>query len=134
MFKKSAPSSANRRRKSPSASRGRQRAKNSKSGPTKRNKRDMEEQTETLHAKIGALEEFIAGSPFRDRHQRFKTRDTVPPPDRMSTSAARNKRRRQPNRRELEAMRKERASHLFTFACLFAAVCAMLYWLLQIID
>lgn len=86
-----------------------------------------------LHAKIGELEDFIAGSPFRERHSRFKTRDTVPPPERMNRSSG-SGRRRQPTRAELEAMRNDRLSHLFTFVCLFAAVCAMLYWLVKMVE
>ena len=85
-----------------------------------------------LHAQIGALEDFIASSPFRDRRNRYQNRDMVPPPDRRAPHARR--RRGELSRRELQALRKERFSHLLTFIGLFAAVCAMLYWLLQMME
>jgi len=140
MFKRNA-SSANRRRPRKSSARDRgeffstsSRTTSSRRKPTaKRAKRNLDDETQTLHAKIGELEDFIAGSPFRERHSRFKTRDTVPPPERTTRSAS-SSRRRQPTRAEMEAMRNERMSHLFTFVCLFAAVCAMLYWLVKMVE
>ena len=142
MFKKKA-SSANRRRPRKSTTRERggmfssestSSRKSRKSAP-KSSKRNLDDESQMLHAKIGQLEDFIAGSPFRERQKRFKTHDTVPPPEQSNSQAStRGRGRRQPSRRELESMRNERFSHLFTFVCLFAAVCAMLYWLLQLVD
>lgn len=140
MFNRNA-SSANRRRsrKSSTKDRGEFFASSSKTGssrrkPTaKRAKRNLDDESEMLHAKIGELEDFIVGSPFRERHSRFKTRDTVPPPERVNRTSG-TSRRRQPTRSELEARRNDRMSHLFTFVCLFAAVCAMLYWLVKMVE
>ena len=86
-----------------------------------------------LHAEIGALEDFIAGSPFRDRRDRFRRHDTVPPPERNASPGAKRRRRGELTHREIAALRKERFNHLLTFVALFGSVCAMLYWLLQII-
>ncbi len=140
MFKRNA-SSANRRRPRKSSARDQgeffsssSKTTSSRRKPTaKRAKRNLEDESQTLHAKIGELEDFIAGSPFRERHSRFKTHDTVPPPERMNRSNGTG-RRRQPSRSELEAMRNERTSHLFTFVCLFASVCGMLYWLVKLVE
>ncbi len=97
-------------------------------------KRQLEEAEYTLHAQIGQLENFIAGSPFREKKRWYDNRDMVPPPDRFSASrsaaTAANTGRRL-SRREVMEMKQERNKHAFTFFCLFLAVCALLYWLLQ---
>jgi hypothetical protein len=144
LFKKSA-SSANRRKNSKAAGNSwSQLHSSTRSGQSsagkggrrkakKPSKRELDDQTQVLHAEIGALEDFIAGSPFRDRRDRFRSRDTVPPPERKSSPAANRRRRGELTHREKATLRRERFSHLLTFVALFGAVCAMLYWLLQII-
>ena len=146
MFFKKSASSANRRRENSKANSSgwaklhsstgsRRSSHNNRRKPRKPTKQELDDQTQTLHAQIGALEDFIAGSPFRDHRERFRRRDTVPPPERNATSspAANRRRRGELTLREKAALRKERFNHLLTFVALFGSVCAMLYWLLQII-
>lgn len=145
MFFKKSASSANRRRKNSKnsssswaklhSSTGSRRSShnNRRKPPKKPSKQELDDQTQTLHAQIGALEDFIAGSPFRDRRDRFRRHDTVPPPERNSSPAANRRSRGEFSLREKAGLRKERFNHLLTFVALFGSVCAMLYWLLQII-
>lgn len=145
MFFKKSASSANRRRnrsepadnswaKLHSSTGSRKAPHNSRRKKARKpSRQELDDQTQTLHAQIGALEDFIAGSPFRDRRERFRRHDTVPPPERNTSPASSRHRRGELTHREKAALRRERFSHLMTFVALFASVCAMLYWLLQMI-
>lgn len=145
MFFKKSASSANRRRKNSkatgnswaklhSSTASRKPSHNSRRKPKKKpSAKELDDEAQVLHAQIGALEDFIVGSPFRDHRDGFRRRDTVPPPERNASPAANRRRRGELTHREKAALRKERLNHLLTFVALFGSVCAMLYWLLQII-
>jgi hypothetical protein len=144
MFFKKSASSANRRKNSKAAgsswaklhsstSSRKPSHKSRRAKPKKPSKQELDDQTQMLHAQIGALEDFIAGSPFRDRRDRFRRHDTVPPPERNVSPSANRRRRGELTHRERAALRSERLNHLLIFVALFGSVCAMLYWLLQII-
>jgi len=90
-------------------------------------RKSLAEKEHKLHAQIGKLEEFIAGSPFRDRRHTLTTRNIIPPPERHRRRPAKRKKRL--SRKHKEAARQERHRHLFHFFCLFLLVCATLYWL-----
>ena len=91
--------------------------------------RELGEQWQSLHAKIGALENFITGSVMREEKQkRLRSQNILPPPEH----------RIQPNRRkhpermgrwEAQNYYGRREMHGLTFLALFAAVCALLWWL-----
>lgn len=115
-------------------------ARSSRELSSHKTREELEEESEILHAQIGELEGFIAGSPFRDSAQRFANRNLVPPPDaKRSKRPQASSREEEPevrrlSRQQRQAQIQERHNHLFTFFCLFLAVCAVIYWLLNAAD
>jgi hypothetical protein len=90
-------------------------------------RKHLEDKQHKLHAQIGKLEEFIAGSPFQERRRKIATRDIIAPPEHSRQAAPKRKKRL--SRKHKLAARQERHRHLFNFFCLFLLLCAILYWL-----
>jgi len=54
-------------------------------------RKSLAEKQHKLHAQIGKLEEFIAGSPFEERQRKIATRDLIPPPERSRQASPKKK-------------------------------------------
>lgn len=88
----------------------------------------LEEKEHKLHVQIGQLEEFIAGSPLRDRKHKIATRDIISAPERSRQASPKRKKRLN---KHLQTARQERHHHLFNFVCLLLLLCSMLFWLFR---
>lgn len=88
-----------------------------------------DEEWQTLNAQIGALEDFLSGAARREAaRRRQKLQNILPPPDRAGIpSSAPRRMSRWQERHYLES----RQRNGLNFLLLFAAVCALLWWLLH---
>lgn len=93
--------------------------------------RELDEEWETLHAKIGVLENFITGSVMREQKRaRLKSQNILPPPEHR-TQPNRRRQSQKMGRWEAQNYYGQREKHGLMFLLLFAAVCAMLWWLIN---
>jgi hypothetical protein len=98
--------------------------------PKKDSRNGADDEWHTLNAQIGALENFINGAARKaDLQRRRKLENILPPPDRGDFPRDRPGQRmsRWQQRNYYEA----RQRHGLVFFLLFAAVCAVLWWLLN---
>ena len=93
--------------------------------------RELDEKWETLNAKIGVLENFITGSMIREqKRRRLRSQNILPPPEHR-TQPNRRKQSQKMGRWEAQNYYGQREKHGLTFLLIFAAVCAMLWWLIN---
>ena len=95
-------------------------------------KESIDEEWQSLNAKIGALENFITGSIVREEKQRrLRSQNILPPPERaQGNRRARNNAHRM-SRWEAQNYYGKRQKNGITFLLWFLAVCAVLYYLVQ---
>ncbi|MCB1236492.1 MAG: hypothetical protein KDM91_15600 [Verrucomicrobiae bacterium] len=94
----------------------------------KSQKKQLDEEWQTLHAKIGVLENFIAGSVVREeRRKSLRAQNVLPPPEQARRSHSRQRMSRWQERH----YHHQRERHGLMFLLLFVAVCATAWWLIN---
>lgn len=94
-------------------------------------RKDLDEEWETLNAKIGVLENFITGSiVHEEKKRRLRSQNILPPPESPhGKRKVRNAHRM--SRWEAQNYYGKRERNGLTFLLWFGAVCAVLWWLVQ---
>ena len=95
----------------------------------------IEEEQKVLHAQIGALEGFIAGSPARDQKKRIKDPAVIPPPEqrgrRRALSPGSPAGRQRACYAQQQRRHRQRDQHVLVFFALFVGACWLAWWLLN---
>ncbi|MEM1442827.1 MAG: hypothetical protein AAGF67_10825, partial [Verrucomicrobiota bacterium] len=111
------------------------RAARRKPAPKPKHRSEIDEEEKMLHAQIGALEGFIAGSPARDQRNKIKDPSVVPPPERVRGRGDHNLRMtpvaRRPCYAKQERQSRQRDQHVMVFFLLFVGACWLAWWLLE---
>lgn len=105
-----------------------------KAAPKRSRSKQIEDEQEILHAQIGALEGFIAGSPARDQRKRIKDPSMIPPPEKLGRRTGAFSARQHPGRRcyaKQERQSRQRDQHVIVFFLLFIGACWLAWWLLE---
>lgn len=88
----------------------------------------IDQQTYQLHARIGALESFIAKKAEADINRiQMKRENILPPPDKLTKKAPKKKQLSHAERRRYHA---ERNRNGIQFLVLFCLACALGWWLI----
>ena len=95
---------------------------------------ELSEEWESLHAKIGVLENFITGSVVQEeKKRRQRSQNILPPPERAHGNRRVRKNQRM-SRWEAQNYYGQRERNGLTFLAWFVAVCAVVWWLFRAIG